>query len=100
MGSSSTPLLQIRPPRRWSPLALGEMWGFRDLLWALAVRDIKLRYKQTALGVAWVILQALMGAIIFAFVFSFLANMPSDGVRPILFMYVGLMGWQAFSSTL
>jgi lipopolysaccharide transport system permease protein len=100
MSSNSTPILQIRPPSKWSPLALGEMWNFRDLLWALAVRDIKLRYKQTALGVAWVILQPLIGAIIFAFVFSFLANMPSDGIRPILFMYVGLMGWQAFSTTL
>jgi len=100
MSTNITPVLQIRPPRKWSPLALGEMWNFRDLFWALAVRDVKLRYKQTALGVAWVILQPLVGAIIFAFVFGFLANMPSDGVRPILFMYVGLMGWQAFSTTL
>jgi lipopolysaccharide transport system permease protein len=94
------PMVKIRPPRVWSPLALGELWNYRDLFWAFAVRDVKLRYKQTALGVAWVILQPLVGAIIFVFVFSFLANMPSDGVRPILFMYAGLLGWQAFNSTL
>jgi lipopolysaccharide transport system permease protein len=98
-GRNCEPILKIRPPGRWAPLALGEIWNYRDLLLALAVRDVKLRYKQTALGVAWVILQPLIGALIFTFVFSFLADMPTEGVPPLLFMYAGLLGWQAFNST-
>jgi len=97
---TNAPVVKIRPPGRWAPLALGEIWGYRDLFWALALRDVKLRYKQTSLGVAWVVLQPLIGAVIFAFVFSFLANVSTDGVPPILFMYTGLLGWQAFNSTL
>jgi lipopolysaccharide transport system permease protein len=75
------------------------MWSYRDLLWELARRDVKLRYKQTALGVIWVILQPLLGAGIFSFVFGAVAKMPSEGLPYMLFSYTGLLGWQAFSST-
>jgi lipopolysaccharide transport system permease protein len=94
------PHLKIRPPGPFSPLALAELWQFRDLFAALAVRDVKLRYKQTALGVIWVILQPLLGAGIFSFVFGKVAKMPSDGLPYIVFSYTGLLGWQAFNSTL
>jgi lipopolysaccharide transport system permease protein len=94
------PLLTIRPPGLWSPFALGEVWSFRDLLWALAVRDVKLRYRQTALGVAWVVLQPLLAAGIMSFVFGSIANLPSDGLPYFLLSYTGMLGWQAFNGTL
>jgi lipopolysaccharide transport system permease protein len=99
-GSPPTVHLRIRPPGPWATLALGELWYYRDLLSALAARDVKLRYKQTALGVIWVILQPLMGALIFTFVFGRVAKMPSDGLPYVVFAYTGLLGWQAFNSTL
>src|SRR3954464_15170848 len=68
------PRLLIEPPTAWAALNLHELWHFRELLWNLAVRDVKLRYRQTVLGVAWVILQPLSGAAIFAFVFGMVAN--------------------------
>ena len=94
------PYVKIRPPGRFSALALGELWQHRDLFWALAVRDLKVRYKQTALGVIWVVLQPLMGALIFTFVFGYLAKVPSDDVPYILFAFAGMVGWQVFNSTL
>jgi lipopolysaccharide transport system permease protein len=97
---SPNPHVRIRPPGPFSPLALGELWRYRDLFTALAVRDVKLRYKQTALGVIWVILQPLLGAGIFSFVFGKVAKMPSDGLPYLVFSYTGLLGWQAFNSTL
>lgn len=64
------------------------------------MRDVKLRYKQTALGVVWVILQPLLGAVIFAFVFGVVAKMRSDGIPYLLFSYARMLGWQAFNGTL
>src|SRR5262252_1187354 len=99
VGPASETLV-IRPPSGWAPLNLMELWRYRDLWRALAERDVKLRYKQTALGVVWVVLQPLIGALIFAFVFGKVAKMPSDGLPYIVFSYAGLLGWQAFNSTL
>ena len=76
------------------------MWEFRDLLTRFAIRDLKLRYKQTALGVIWVVLQPLLAAGIFTFVFGRVADLPSEGVPYFVFAYVGMMAWTAFSSTL
>ena len=94
------PILTIRRPGLWSPFSLGEVWSYRDLLWALAVRDVKLRYRQTALGVVWVVLQPLLAAGIMSFVFGFIAKLPSDGLPYFLLTYTGMLGWQAFNSTL
>src|SRR3954462_9916368 len=94
------PYLKIRVRRGWAALQLSETWQFRDLLFSLAGRDLKLRYKQTALGVAWVVLQPLMAAGIFSFVFGKVAKLPSDGKPYFLFSYAGLLGWNLFSSTL
>lgn len=94
------PYLKIRAPRGWAALNLEDVWRFRDLLMALAGRDVKLRYKQTALGVAWVVLQPLMGAGVFAFVFGQIARLPSDNLPYFVFSYAGLLGWNLFSSTL
>lgn len=94
------PLLTIRPPSRWSALRLGEAWQFRDLLFSLAGRDVKLRYKQTALGAAWVLLQPLMAAGIFSFVFGKVARLSSGSVPYFLFSYAGLLAWNVFNTTL
>lgn len=99
MSQEALPLVRIRPPRRWEALDLRALWRFRDLLWALAMRDIKLRYRQTALGVLWVIFQPLLGAGIFAFVFGRVAKLDSGGVPYILFSYAGLLAWNLFHST-
>jgi len=95
------PLVTIRPSTGWAALNLREIWQFKDLLLTLAGRDVKLRYRQTAIGVVWVVLQPLISAIIITFVFSKIANIPSPGTFPyFVFAYAGLLGWQAFSSTL
>ncbi|GJG86396.1 transport permease protein [Gemmatimonadetes bacterium T265] len=76
------------------------MWAARDLLVALGMRDVRLRYKQTVLGVAWVVLQPLVAAGILSVVFGMVAKLPSDGVPYFLFSYVGFLAWNAFQSTL
>lgn len=94
------PHLVIRPRGRWSAVRLGEIWEFRDLLGSFTVRDIRLRYRQTALGVIWVVLQPLLAAVLFAFVFGRVAHLPSDGVPYIVFAYTGQLAWQAFNGVL
>lgn len=106
MGSStmeaSRPLrhLHIKRSQGWSALNLREMWEFRDLFLILAGRDVKLRYKQTALGIIWVILQPLLASLIFAVIFGRLANLPSDGMPYILFVYAGILPWNLFAGSL
>ncbi len=77
-----------------------ELLRFRDLLWTLADRDLRVRYKQTALGVIWVVLQPLMSSLIFAFVFGVVAAMPSDGLPYLLFAFAGMTAWNLFSNVL
>jgi len=91
------PMVRIRPPRAWEALDVSALWRFRDLLLALAVRDIKLRYRQTLLGVLWVVLQPLFGAGIFAFIFGRVARLDSGGVPYVLFAYTGLLAWNLFN---
>lgn len=101
-GASSVrrPLVTLRPPGRWAALRLGELVAFRDLLFTLAQRDVKLRYKQTMLGVSWVVLQPLLAAGIFTFVFGLIAKLPSDGVPYFLFSFAGLLGWNLFNNVM
>ena len=94
---AAEPMVRIRPPRGWEALDLSGLWRFRDLLLALAVRDIKLRYRQTLLGVLWVVLQPLLGAGIFAFVFGRVARLDTGGEPYVLFAYAGLLAWNLFS---
>jgi lipopolysaccharide transport system permease protein len=91
------PYIRIQPTSGWSALNLGDLWRYRELLFILAQRDIKLRYKQTALGVTWVILQPLIAAAIFAVVFGRLVGLSSDGAPYLLFAYVGVSAWNYFS---
>jgi len=97
---SEAPWVVIEPRSGWSALNLISVWRYRDLLLTLANRDVKLRYKQTALGVVWVILQPLLAAGIFTFVFGTVARMPSDGLPYFVFSYAGLLAWHSFNSTL
>lgn len=78
-------------------ISCGELWEFRDVLRMLMVRDIKLRYKQTALGVIWVVLQPLLAALLFTLVFGRFLGVQSDGVPYLLFVYAGLSGWLLFA---
>ena len=89
----------ITPPRRWAPLRLREVWEFRDLFKRFVARDLTLRYRQTALGVVWVVLQPLLGAGVLSFVFGRIAHLPSDGVPYFVFAYVGMLAWNTLSST-
>lgn len=79
---------------------LASMWQFRDLLLALAWRDIRLRYSQTALGVSWVLLQPLLGSFIFTLVFSLIARVPSGGIPYFFISYAGLVSWNLFGSAI
>src|SRR5262249_50858312 len=85
------PTVRIRPSRGWVRLNLAELWAYRELLFFLTWRDVKVRYKQTALGVAWVILQPLLTMVIFNLFFGRLAKVPSDGVPYTLFAFTGLV---------
>ena len=97
--TKTRPHLVIQPARGWVAINARELWQFRDLLSGLANRDLKLRYKQTALGVIWVVLQPLMAAGVFSFVFGSVAKLPSDGLPYFLFSYAGLLGWNVFNNT-
>ncbi len=93
-------MVRIRPSSGWRALDLAELWRYRELLWFLALRDIKLRYKQTALGVAWAVLQPLLTMAIFTLFFGVLAKMPSDDVPYPLFVLTALLPWQLFAYAL
>jgi len=92
------PLVRIRSSRGWGALNLRELWGHRDLFYFLMWRDVKVRYKQTALGVAWVALQPLLTMMIFTIIFGRLAHLPSDGKPYPIFVYAGLLPWNFFSN--
>jgi homopolymeric O-antigen transport system permease protein len=87
----------IAPARRWVPIRFGELWEYRELLYFFVWRELKIRYKQTALGVAWAILQPLLTMIIFSVIFGRLAKMPSDGLPYPVFAYCALLPWQLFA---
>ena len=93
----SLPVTVIRPSRGWMPLNLAELWAYRELLYFLVWRDVKVRYKQAALGVAWVVLQPLFTMVVFSIFFGKLAKVPSDGIPYPVFAYCGLLPWQLFA---
>ncbi len=99
-AGNAEPYLTIRPRSGWAALNFLEVWHFRDLLLSLAGRDLKLRYRQTALGVIWVILQPLIAAGILSFVFGAVAKLSSDGLPHFIFSFAGLLAWNAFNNTL
>jgi lipopolysaccharide transport system permease protein len=90
----------IQPRKAFWDLELNSLWEYRELLYFLVWRDVKVRYKQTALGVAWAVLQPLMATLVFSVFFGRLARMPSDGVPYPVFAYVALVPWQFFANAL
>ena len=94
--SFSEPII-LKPSSGWASLQLRRLWEYRELLYFLSWRDIKVRYKQTALGAAWAILQPFMTMVVFSIFFGTLANIPSDGVPYPLFVFAGLVPWTFFS---
>jgi lipopolysaccharide transport system permease protein len=99
--SSKPPSVRIiQPSRGWTSLKLRELWGYRDLLFFLAWRDVSVRYKQTVLGAAWAIIQPLFTMIVFSLFFGRLAKIPSDGAPYPLFAFTALLPWQYFAAAL
>ena len=94
------PILRIEPAKSWVALRLSELWEYRELLYFMIWRDVKVRYKQTALGVTWAMAQPLMTMLVFTLVFNRFGGMPSEGVPYPLFSYAALMVWTYFSKSL
>jgi lipopolysaccharide transport system permease protein len=92
------PVLTIASGRRWMGFELGDLWAHRDLFFFLAWRDVKVRYTQTVLGVAWAILQPLLTMVVFTLLFGRLAHVPSDGEPYAIFSYAGLLPWNFFNA--
>lgn len=91
-------VLRIEPSRGWVAIKLHELWEYRELLYFLAWRDIKVRYKQTVLGATWAIIQPFFTMIVFSLFFGRLAKIPSDGIPYPLFSYAALVPWTFFAN--
>ena len=99
-GGDTLPVLRIKPSKGWVSLKLGELWQYRELLYFLTWRDIKVRYKQTALGAAWAIIQPVMTMVVFSLFFGKLGKIPSDGVPYPIFSFAALVPWTFFANGL
>lgn len=94
------PVVTIEPTKSWVALRLGDLWQYRELLYFLIWRDVKVRYKQTLLGVAWALLQPLLTMVIFTLLFGRLAGIKSDGIPYPIFAYAGLLIWTFFANAI
>ena len=99
-AADDLPVTLIKPSRGWVSLRLGDLWAYRDLLYFLTWRDIKVRYKQTVLGAAWAIIQPVFTMVVFSLFFGRLARMPSDEVPYPAFAYAALVPWTFFANAL
>jgi lipopolysaccharide transport system permease protein len=90
----------IEPPKGWHMLDWRELWAYRELLWVLAARDIKVRYKQSVLGAAWAVVRPFTTMVIFSVIFGKLAKIPSEGFPYPVFVYTGLLPWTFFSTAI
>ena len=100
MNALSKPALVIQPNRVWFRLDLAEIWQYRELLYFLTWRDVKVRYKQTAIGATWAVVQPLTTMLIFTMIFGHFAKIPSDGFPYPVFAYTALLPWMYFASAL
>jgi lipopolysaccharide transport system permease protein len=96
----AVPVTRIRPTRGWVSLKLGELWEYRELLYFLTWRDVKIRYKQTVLGAAWAIIQPFFTMLVFSLFFGKLAHMPSDSIPYPIFTFAALVPWTFFANGL
>ena len=94
------PLVVIERSKPWVALNLRAVWAYRELLYFLIWRDLKVRYKQTLLGASWAIIQPLITMLVFTYFFGKLARVPTDGVPYPIFFYTGLVVWTYFSNAL
>jgi lipopolysaccharide transport system permease protein len=92
--------LVIKPPQGWQALELAELWRYREMLFFFSWRDIKVRYRQTALGAAWAILQPVLTMVVFSIIFGQLAKLPSSGIPYPIFTFTALLPWQLFAFAL
>ncbi len=99
-GAPALPLIRVQRSHGWVSLRLGDLWEYRELVYFLTWRDVKVRYKQTLLGAAWAILQPLMTMLVFSLFFGRLGHMPSDGIPYPLFTLAALAPWTFFSNGL
>jgi len=90
----------LQPSSGWRAVQFRELWDFRELLWTLASRDVRVRYKQTLLGAAWAIIQPLFSTFLFYIIFARVAKLTTGGVNPMLFYFSGMLPWQLFSNAL
>ncbi len=100
ISPEAPPTVVIQPTRGLSALQLGALWEYRELLYFMVWRDVKVRYKQTALGVIWVVLQPLLSTLVFTVIFGILLDVPSNGLPYPIFAYAGLLPWQYFAGSL
>src|SRR5689334_19398539 len=94
------PHIRIQASKGWMSIGLRDLWEYRELLYFLTWRDIKVRYKQTALGAAWAIIQPFFMMVVFSLFFGKLGKIPSDGVPYPIFVYCALLPWQLFAHSL
>jgi lipopolysaccharide transport system permease protein len=99
-GASRPAIVRIEPPRSWLELRLGEVWQYRELLYFFVWRDVKIRYKQTAIGVVWVVLQPLLTMLVFTLFFGRLAKLPSLGLPYPVFYFAAVVPWMYFATAL
>jgi lipopolysaccharide transport system permease protein len=95
-----SPMLRITPPSRWWVVPAAELWHARELVYFFVWRDIKVRYKQTAIGAAWAVMQPLLAMVVFTLFFGKLAHIPSEGLPYQVFVYAGLLPWMYFATSL
>lgn len=88
----------IRPNHGWHLPNFREIWAYRELLWVLASRDVRVRYKQAVLGASWALIRPLLQMLIFTLLFGKLAKIPSDGIPYAIFVFAGLLPWMLFAS--
>jgi lipopolysaccharide transport system permease protein len=99
-GAAPVPVLRLEASTSWVSLRLGQLWEYRELLYFLTWRDIKVRYKQTALGTAWAIIQPFLTMLVFSLFFGRLAKVPSDNVPYPIFAFAALVPWTFFANGL
>jgi ABC-type polysaccharide/polyol phosphate export permease len=99
MTSVADRWVENRAPTGWHKVDLRELWAYRELIVFLGIRDVKVRYKQAVLGMAWAVLQPLAGALVFTLVFDRIAKLPSDGIPYPVFAFVGVMVWSYFTAS-
>jgi len=99
-SDESAHVTHIKARTSFFDIGLADLWRFRDLFVTISTRDLKVRYKQTAIGVAWVVLQPLITSLVLVFVFSKLAKLETDGIDPLIFAFTGMLGFNAFAQTL